>query len=147
MKPLKPDTSETIMIIDDEPLGGAAEVLPLIDETSEGDSKLPPHAVRNDNGSVTLPLLHPQELRFRNSSGAERSESYKELTLHRLNGGDLIAIGNQAEGSRAWFAIARSARMAPNKMKVLFERMDGVDCKACGDVVSFFLDAGQTTGR
>jgi hypothetical protein len=116
-------------------------------EADAGDA-LPAHARRNADGSVTLPLNFPVTLRFRKgSSGEVREEVFEELTMHRLTGADMRAIMAADRGHGVVVSIARSARMNEGKMSALFDKMDGVDANAAGQVVGFFLGSGRTTGR
>lgn len=129
--------------------GGAKPAeLPVINESGEEEDKLPPHAVLQDDGSVHLPLRHPVVLKYKSTgSGEVREEKFAELVFHRLTGADMNAISNTGEARRSSMAFARSARMAPAKMNLLFDRMDGADVRAGSEVLSFFLGNGGTTGR
>lgn len=115
-------------------------------DQSAGDD-LPKHAVRHQDGSVTLKLKYPVTLKFRNGRGEEvRSESFAELHMHRLTGADMRAIGAASAGSRIVVSIARSARMNEGKMGPLFDRMDAADTNAAAQVVGYFFGSGETTG-
>lgn len=141
---------EVLVIIDDPagPLAAADAAIPVLDdEPDDKRAKLPATAIRNDDGTVTLPLAFPRTLKFRSSStGAIREEEFAELVMHRLTGADLIATSSASEGSRGWVAIARSARIAEGKMKLLFPILDASDANAAGQVVAFFLEPGRPTG-
>ena len=110
------------------------------------EDALPPHAVQNDDGSVTLPLRYPVTLRFKRGDKITE-EMHAELRMHRMTGADLNAIGAAADGSRIAVSVARSARMSELKFKPIFERMDASDARAAAEVVNHFFSNGPTTGR
>ena len=113
-----------------------------------GAEELPKQAVRNPDGSVTLPLLFPVTLRFKKgSSGDVREEQFDELLMHRLTGADMRAITAGSAGTMIVIGIARAARINEGKMSALFDKMDGADANAAAQVVSFFLGSGRPTGR
>ena len=132
--------------IEEAPTAEGGEVVTLA-ETAAGET-LPSHAVRNADGSVTLPLFYPVTLRFKKGTAGEiREEVFEQLVLHRLTGADMRAITAAERGSMTVVSIARSARLNEGKMNALFDRMDGADVSAAGQVVGFFLSGGRPTGR
>lgn len=142
------DDMQPIPTIEVEEDGAKAPELPVISESGEEEDKLPPHAVLQQDGSVMLPLRHPVVLKYKSTASDEvREEKFAELVFHRLTGADMNAISNTGEARRASMAFARSARMAPAKMNLLYDRMDGADVRAGSEVLSFFLGNGGTTGR
>lgn len=144
---MKPEGADVITLHDNGDVADKSDV-PVLRESGTDEAKLPERAKSNDDGSVTLPLLFPVTLQFRKgSTGDIVDEQFDELKLHRLNGEDMIAIMSAGVGQSAVVSIARSARMSPAKMTILYKRMDGSDIFAVGEVVSFFLSAGRTTGR
>lgn len=148
------DADDLVVVIGDEPgaAPAAAEPVPegvvLVEDDRDDDDKLPKHAVLQPDGSVKLPLRFPVEFRWKRPSEDQvRTETYTELHLRRLTGEDLMAIQSTDKKSASAVAIGRSARMPQNRMNELFKRMDGSDAQAAGEVVSFFLSPGATTGR
>lgn len=128
----------------DEPV--VADNVPVVDE-AEG-AALPKNATLQDDGSVLVTFKRPVTLRFRSTqSGDVREEAVAQLLLHRLTGADMNAISAASAEARASMSFARSARMPPAKMKLLYEKMDGADVMAIAAVIGFFLDNGATTGR
>jgi hypothetical protein len=126
--------------------GAAGSDVVDIKEDKDQDD-LPDHAVKNADGSITLPLLYPVVLKFRRPSGDIREESLAELVLHRLTGADMRAISSSNRDGLSTVAIARSARINEAKMNAWFDRMDGADTVAAGQVVAHFLGNGPKTGR
>lgn len=114
----------------------------------DGDDDLPPHAVREDGGRVRLPLRFPCAVQYRRYGTDEvRRESLAALVFHPLTGADMRAISAQDRDEMAVFAVARSARLSPAKMRLFFDGMDARDANACTQVVGFFLAPGRPTGR
>ena len=120
--------------------------VPVLDENAVDDG-LPRHAARQDDGSVILPLLRPVTLQFRRTgSGDIREEVVAQLHMHRMTGADMNALSSTSAESRGALSFARSSRMAPGKMKLLYDRMDAADVLAGASVIAFFLDSGAKTG-
>lgn len=141
---------ENVIVLrgDDHRVTDEVADVPVLREDGSDEATLPDHARLNADGTVTLPLLFPVTLEFRKgSAGDVITEQYDEFTMHRLNGADMRAISAAGAGGMAHVAIARSARVSPAKMNIAFDRMDGADINAAGQVVSFFLSAGRRTGR
>lgn len=119
-----------------------------IREDQDADA-LPPHAEEQEDGSVRLPLKHPRTLRWKPSGGgAAREEHYEALVLRRLTGADMRAIAAAKAADVIVVALARSSGLTQGVMAALFDRLDGADARAAGDVVAYFLGSGQgRTGR
>lgn len=121
-----------------------ADVVEIADKQ---DDALPESVVKNADGSITLPLMFPVVLKFRKPGGDIREEHLSELVLHRLTGADMRAISSSSRDGLSTVAIARSARINEAKMNAWFDRMDGADTVAAGQVVAYFLGNGTKTGR
>jgi hypothetical protein len=120
----------------------------LNEEDAEDENALPPRAIRNADGSITLPLLVPVMLKWRvGDAGVVREEHYDELVMHRLNGAMLRAIQNSSKDSVIVVGIAQMTRMSVARVNLLWDRMDGADCMAAGKVLNHFLENGPTIGR
>ena len=140
--------ADTIEIID---LPGELEAAPadpdVVQLAAEADTEtLPKRAVRNADGTVTLTLAYPVVLKFRKGQGEVTEERYEQLVMHRLTGADMRAISAASRETLTTVAIARSTRLSEGKMAAVFDRMDGSDALAAGQVVSAFLGNGTTTG-
>ncbi|MEE9926457.1 MAG: hypothetical protein PBV01_24405 [Brucella anthropi] len=53
------------VVDEDKPVSTKAGVVADVEEDIDPNDRLPDHAIQNDNGSVTLPLLYPQTLAIR----------------------------------------------------------------------------------
>lgn len=127
-------------------LAEAADVVVVSDQDGD-EPKLPKHARVQEDGTVLLPLHFPQTLKTTpRAGGVVREDLFEELHLHRLTGADMRAISATAEGKRGVVALARSARVREGIMTVLYDKLDGADAVAAGEVVGFFLNSGRTTG-
>lgn len=118
----------------------------IIDADGDPRDKLPDRAIKNSNGSVTLPLLFPQSLTLR-KDGKVKEEAYTELTFHRLRGEDQMAMANTSEEKQVVVAFARSTRTREMVMEALYKKMDLADIADAGRVLNHFLTSGQKTGR
>jgi len=138
---------DQVIILDEGPVpAAAAQPADVVNLDRDEDEGLPPHAVQLEDGSVRLPLLHPVTLKF-SKAGQVREERINHLLLHRLTGADMRVLANTAKDRVESMAIARSARMAPVKLDLIYDRMDGADVASAGRVISHFLGAGRSAGR
>lgn len=124
----------------------AAPVSPVIDEDAGDGEGLPPSAIPNGDGSVTLPLLYPRSLRTR-KNGVEAERVFTELTFHRLTGADQRAIAATSDEMTVVTTFARSTRLPQLVMVALFDVMDMADIDNGGRIISAFLPSGRKTGR
>jgi hypothetical protein len=118
----------------------------IIDEDANPLDKLPREAIRNDDGSVTLPLYYPKTLTTK-KDGKVREREFASLTFHRLNGADQRAISAAEEKDLAVVSFARSTRFNQAVMNALFDKMDAADIANGGRVLNHFLTSGPKTGR
>jgi hypothetical protein len=115
---------------------------------SEAEGEMPTRAIRNPDGSITLPLLFPTSLKFRNGAGDTiREEHFAELTFNRLNGADMRAMGATSKDAVIAVGIARSTRINEGKIKAIVDKLDATDYMAATAVLGFFTDSGVKTGR
>ncbi len=135
-------------VVDEDAAVQAGATLPadVVDEDVNPLDKLPPRAVTNADGSVTLPLLYPRELQVR-KLGKVRTDSFDTLTFHRLTGADQRAIAAASDEMMSVVAFSRSTRLSQAVMNALFDKMDGADIAAGGQVLNSFFATGRTTGR
>lgn len=141
------DRGDLTIDTQNEVVAGAA-VPVLAEDGAPAPQELPPGAQRQSDGSVIYTLRHACAIKFRRASdGATRQEAVGSLHLHRLTGGDMRAITAASSDMMTVVAIARSAKMAEARMKLVFDAMDAEDAAACGEVVSSFLGTGRRTGR
>lgn len=139
--------ADPAVVDEDTPVpAGSAVPVDVVDEDVDPLDKLPPRAVTNADGSVTLPLLYPRELQIR-KLGKIRVEKFDSLTFHRLNGADQRAIAATSDDMMSVVAFARSTRISQAVMAALFDKMDGADIAAGGQVLNSFFATGRTTGR
>lgn len=139
-------TVDTVVDEDGPVAAAAAEDADVVDEDADPRDRLPGHAVKNKDGSITLPLKYPQDLQIR-KNGKVRTDTYTHLVFHRLNGGDQRAIAAAKEEDWGVVAFARSTRLSGAVMNALYDKMDGADIAAGGQVLNSFFATGRTTGR
>ncbi|MDD9910183.1 MAG: hypothetical protein OXR62_10875 [Ahrensia sp.] len=123
---------------------GDADIVDEDADVSPGD-ELPARAVRNSDGSVTLPLLYPITLKTK-KNGKVKERHFKEFRLRRLNGADRRAIAEAGDN----ISVVALSRMATLHMAVaqrLDELMDLADTNAVGQVLANFSTTGLKTGK
>lgn len=102
--------------------------------------KLPPRAVLNDDGSVTLPLTKPVTLTIRKGD-KDTPETYTNLVFHELTGADMRLVTQEKdEMKQTVMTLARSTRMSSVRMNVLFDRLSQRDIKGATDIIKYFQE-------
>ncbi|MFC3074693.1 hypothetical protein [Shinella pollutisoli] len=140
-------TADTDIVEEDAKLPAGDLVDPdIVDEDLYPEDRLPDRAVRNRDGSVTLPLLYPQTITSR-KDGKIREREYRELVFHRLTGADQRAIAAAGDADMAVVAIGQSTKTNLAVMNKLYDKMDAADITAAGQVLNHFLASGQRTGK
>ncbi|MBB3947214.1 hypothetical protein GGQ73_003180 [Rhizobium skierniewicense] len=135
-------------VIDEDTVGIIDPALDpdIINEDEHPLDKLPPHAVLNKDGTVTLPLAYPKTLRTQ-KGGKIKETTYDSLTFHRLNGADTRAVSAASEESMSVVAFSRSTKITQVVMNALFDRMDAKDINDSAKVLNHFLNNGPKSGR
>ncbi|KNY13607.1 hypothetical protein AKG11_28120 [Shinella sp. SUS2] len=118
----------------------------IVDEDFAPADRLPAQAVRNLDGTVTLPLAYPQTITSR-KDGKIRERKFDQLVFHRLNGADQRAIQAASEEMLAVVAIGQSTKINQAVMNRLYDKMDASDIANAGQVLNHFLASGRKTGR
>jgi hypothetical protein len=131
----------------DQPLLVDEEGTAIVDEDADLSSSIPRRAVRNADGTITLPLRYPVTLAIRSSRAGVRTEKYEALTFHRLTGADIRAVQSSSKDSQPIVMLAKSSRIRDAVMNVLFDKMDGGDIADASAVVDSFFGNGRTTGK
>ena len=89
----------------------------------------PPRAVRNANGSVTLPLAFPQTV---------RGQRFAELTFHRFTGADVSVLGSVPQKSQLGVTLARATKLRTSVGKALFRQLDMADVNDAAGIITTF---------
>lgn len=133
------DDSEIDVVIDlDDAKADPAPALRTAEVDADDDTILPAGCEKNEDGSVTVPLLFPRTITIR-SNGAVKEERWDRLTFHRLTGKDLNAVRSTSEENQSVVLFTRSTRLPSRIMTVLYEKLDGKDITRCGRVLGTFL--------
>ena len=132
------------------PAAGPAVVLDgesgatIVNEDADTGDQLPARVVHNDDGSITLPLLHPRTLTIRSAKNGDRLVTYNELKFNRMNGADMNAIAAADKAAQIPTMFARSTRTSPAVMKALHDVMDAEDIADGAQVVLHFFGSGRS---
>jgi hypothetical protein len=118
----------------------------VVDEDVNPLDALPDDAVRNADGSVTLPLHFPVAIRTK-KDGKVKEKAYRELVFHRLVGADQRAIAAVSDEHTTVVTFSRSTRINQAIMNAIFDKMDLADVARAGRVLNHFLSSGPRTGR
>lgn len=138
--------AESTIVNEDGPVALPGSNPDIINEDENPLDKLPSHAKKNMDGSVTLPLFYPVKL-MTQKGGEVRERRFEELTFHRLSGADQRAIAATSDAMTSVVALARSTRINQAVMNALYDKMDMADLGDAGRVLNHFLSNGPTTGR
>lgn len=117
----------------------------VIDEDVNPLDRLPDDAVRNRDGSVTLPLNFEVTLRTK-KDGAIKERVFKDLVFYRLNGANQRAIAAASDEHQIVVSFACSTRLNQAIMNALYDKMDLSDIARAGRVINFFVTNGPKTG-
>ncbi len=101
---------------------------------------LPARAIRNEDGTVTLPLSRAVTYEVKTGSGRNQTEQVSELTFHELTGADLRAIAQASEAQQSVVALARTSRISVPRMNVIFDQLPARDVKAASEIISFLSE-------
>ena len=103
---------------------------------------LPPNAVLNADGTVTLALEWPCQVEMRKAGTSEvaATEPYATLTLRRLTGADVRAMIAAKDSSE--MALALSSGLGLGKLRRLQTVLDARDEADANAVIGEFLGAG-----
>lgn len=123
----------------DEAIAVAGAAIVVDDEAEEKKTKLPARAIRNDDGTITLPLLAAVTLTVKNARGT-KEESYSELVFHEMTGLDLRLIAQAPADKQTVVAIARATKISTPRMDALFDRLKAKDVTAAAAVISFLQE-------
>lgn len=115
-------------------------VVPTLWEGPELD--LPPGAVLNGDGSVTVTLRYPFDLAYRQGAETIRSERVAEVTLRRLTGADVLKITKAKDAARA--AIVAAAGLTPARFELWCQKLDASDETLLGQVVTEMMGVGRS---
>jgi hypothetical protein len=131
----------TIVIDESEDEGTGAQLatgaaIVIEDEGEDKRTKLPARAVRNDDGTITLPLLAPVTLTVKNARGT-KEERYDEIVFHEMTGLDLRLVAQAPAEKQTIVAMARAARISTQRMDALFDQLKAKDVTAATAVISF----------
>ncbi|MEO2039818.1 MAG: hypothetical protein ABGW90_14165 [Martelella sp.] len=119
----------------------------IVDEDATDPlDKLPSHAIRNADGTITLPLYDTVRIKVR-ASGKIKEKVFESLTFHRLNGADTRVIAEAPESLQNIVTFARSCRLNQAVMNAVWDKMDASDIANGGRVLNHFLTSGRKTPR
>jgi len=118
----------------------------IIDEDLDPLDRLPKEAVRNLDGSVTLPLSFPVTLKTR-KNGNIKERTFKELKFNRMNGAALRAVGAAPDQHQTTVALAQSTGINQAVMNALYDKMMDYDIGNSGRVINHFLASGPKGGK
>jgi hypothetical protein len=121
--------------------GAALDAAVVVEDGVEDEKKatLPKRAIRNDDGTISLPLTEPVHYKVRTARG-EESVTLDRLTFHPLYGADLRIMAQQSDENKGPVAFARATRISTPRMKVIFDKLRERDVKAGGDIITFLAE-------
>ncbi|QIB34746.1 phage tail assembly protein [Ancylobacter pratisalsi] len=145
----------TTIVLDDEVSGAPApagtpavaivsdQVEVVVDEDAGLDGELPDRAVRNPNGTITLPLRLQASIIRRSARNGDRSETITELTFGRLNGKAVRAVMSTSEANKPIVMLAKSTGLNEAVMNAVFDLMDAADIADAQQIVMSFFGSGS----
>lgn len=130
-----------VVIDDAEDIGAAVSSSVVVDDDAAASKKatLPERAIRNDDGTITLPLLRPVSLTIKTAAG-QREETYDALTFREMTGLNLRMIAQAAPEKQTVVALAQATGIKQHRMDPLFDNMLARDVTAAAAVISFLQE-------
>ncbi|AJY46480.1 hypothetical protein [Martelella endophytica] len=117
----------------------------IVDEDATDPlDKLPSHAIRNADGTITLPLYETVRIKVR-ASGKIKEKVFESLTFHRLTGLDTRVISEAPDNLQNIVTFARSCRLNQAVMNAVWDKLDATDIAGGGRVLNHFLTSGPKT--
>ncbi|KAA6204502.1 MAG: hypothetical protein DU429_07555 [Candidatus Tokpelaia sp.] len=123
------------IVIDETAAAGAA----VVDEAA-GDEALPARAIRNANGTITLPLRFPVSVKVKKANGTIAEEKYDRLTFHYLTGADVRAIMTAPKDMANITTFSRATKINQAVMNVLFDQLHVADINDGVKIMAFFTE-------
>lgn len=130
-------------IIDEQPEKVTSGDEPIVDETRIDVFRLPEAATQNADGTVTLVLQTPVNVKIKKANGEIREENYHELTLRPFTGADLRAIQSTSSEMQNVVMLARATGIREAVMNGLFDKMNASDILNAADIISAFMNGGR----
>lgn len=128
-----------ILIEDAEDIGAPAASTVVDDDAEAKKATLPARAIRNDDGSITLPLIRPVTLTVKSAAG-QREETYDALTFREMTGLNLRMIAQAPPEKQTVVALAQATGIKQHRMDPLFDNMLARDVTAAAAVISFLQE-------
>lgn len=100
--------------------------------------------IKHDDGSVTLPLLYPVEIKTQVQGGAPQTDTIRELTIRRPKGGDLRAVASLTDTG---LMIAAMFKRLAGMDVAVFDKLELEDALAVQEVIGNFFPASPVTGK
>jgi hypothetical protein len=127
--------------LDDEANAGAADL--VSDETS---AEALPEGLIADGEGYRLPLHRRVTIKFKSSDGAVREESFAELPMRRLTGGDMRQMMTSDRRDGALLLLELAVTLPASRTKTLIDRLDAPDLRRAMAVVAFLAGTSPQTG-
>jgi len=117
---------------------------PIIIDEDEDHGADAPTVIDNEDGTKTMRLSYPVEMRYRRASDGkcERTETISELTFRAGTGADMHAVENAPRGAAPRLLFCRLAGITEKT----FDKLDLRDIGAGMDIVTDFLPKSPKTG-
>ncbi len=115
----------------------------VIDEDAPEDVLQPGEKRTNEDGTVTIALVHPKEFQMKKDN-ALRAVSLTELTIRRPTGADIrkiSAVQDQMEGG------VRAFQILTGHPPAVFDILDGQDINTITEVVQGMLGKSRMVGK
>lgn len=115
-----------------------------LDDQTVGSGAGESSRTENADGSVTIALLYPFALKFR-QNGIERDEEISELKIRRATGADLrLMLRHQKDEEKLLITLfSRLTGLA----EAAFDKLDIEDFARFQEEVQHFLELPQLTGK
>lgn len=121
----------------------AAKKQEKVVDLGAGAAGLPARAVKNGDGTITLPLRLPVSIKVRDLNDKETEERFDAFTFHYLKGADIRAIQAAKPEMANIVAFSRSTGINQAIMDGVFDDLHIADINDGAAIMSFFTNGGQ----
>ncbi len=127
--------------LDDDANAGAADL--VSDDTS---AETLPEGLIADGENYRLPLRRRVTIKFKSGDGTVREESFAELPMRRLTGGDMRQMMTSDRRDGALLLLELAVTLPASRTKTVIDRLDAPDLRRAMAVVAFLAGTSPQTG-
>ncbi len=136
--------SDQVVILQDVDDDTGAATADVVSESDDGE-KLPEGLIVDGEG-YRLPLRRKVTIKFKSGDSAVREESFVELPIRRLTGGDMRQMMTSDRRDGALLLLELAVTLPTSRVKLVIDRLDAPDLRRAMAAVAFLAGTSPQTG-